>query len=84
MPRTIFDQAARVKADPVWELIHARAATQGVSMEELARMSKTWQKSSMYAKMNERTTRKWPLEAVLNICSGLRIPVEELREKLRY
>lgn len=84
MPRTRFDAQARAKVDPVWELIYSRAASQGVSCTELAAMSKRWERTSMYMKMREKSVRSWPMDVVLNICSGLRIPIDELREKLRY
>lgn len=84
MPRTRFDAQARAKVDPVWELIFSRAASQGVSYEELAAMSKRWERTSMYMKMREKSVRSWPMDVVLNICAGLRIPIDELREKLRY
>ena len=38
MPRTRLDPAARVRIDPVWELISGRAASQGVSYEQLAKI----------------------------------------------
>lgn len=76
--------AARAKIDPLWELIYSRAASQNVSTEQLAKMTKRWGRATMYEKMAARTVSGWPIETVLSICSGLRIPIEELREKLRY
>lgn len=84
MPRTRLDPAARVRIDPVWELISGRAASQGVSYEQLAKMSKCWKRSTMYEKMAARSVGGWPVEVVMRICSGLRIPIEELRERVRY
>lgn len=84
MPKTVFDARARAKVDPVWELIYSRAASQGVGGEELAQMSKCWRRATMYNKMKSKTVRDWPMDAILNICSGLRIPIEELRERVRY
>ena len=60
MPRTRLDPAARVRIDPVWELISGRAASQGVSYEQLAKMSKCWKRSTMYEKMAARSVGGWP------------------------
>lgn len=82
MGRSKFDKYSRPKLDPIKGLILAAGRDQHKSTEEMAALAGV--SRSTYNLMLKQHSTSWTLERMLGLCSGLGIPIEELRPAVRY
>ena len=82
MPRTKLDNFSRPKTDPIKGLILAAGRDQHKSAEEMAKLAGV--SRATYHNMLKTHSEAWPLRRTLDLCKGLRIPIEEIRPAIRY
>lgn len=83
MPRTkLQDKYCVPRRDPVKGLIISAARDQGKTQADCAAMAKV--SVPTYQRMLGKHSDEWMLRQVLDLCVGLRIPIEELRPMVRY
>jgi len=83
MPRTkLQDKHCVPRRDPVKGLILAAAMDQGKTQADCAALAKV--SVPTYQRMLDKHSDEWVLRQVLDLCKGLRIPIEELRPMMRY
>ena len=82
MPRTNLDKFSRPKTDPIKGLILAAGRDQHKSTEEMAKLAGV--SRGTYTNMLKTHSDMWPLRRTLDLCKGLRIPIEEIRPAIRY
>lgn len=85
MPRTKLDEKfnrPKHRADRIKGLILEAAQTQDKRNTELAAMAHM--SRSTYQEKIGAPMREWKLGQILDICQGLNIAIEDVREAIRY
>lgn len=80
MPRVKLNEPAR---DRVKELILGQKHRCAFDDERMAKLMGV-SRATYSRRMNQQKTTEWPLREVLRTCKQLNVPIDELREAIRY
>ena len=80
MPRVKLNEVAR---DMPKELILGQKHRYDFDDNKMAKLMGV-SRATYSRRMNQQKTADWPLVELLKVCKGLNVPIDELREAIRY